>query len=84
MNDITKETFLAADEKVQLSILYDLQESTHRNIKEIRKLLEQHPQNCEARFQGLEKEKLKNTAIAGTTGLTGGFFAVLGKKFGWW
>ena len=84
MGDLSKETFEKAGTETQMLILFDYQKATHDTLEAIKEILKSHPTNCIERLSALESKGVKNTIFAGGSGLTGGFFAVLGKKFGWW
>jgi Mg2+ and Co2+ transporter CorA len=83
MTGITKETFKEADPETKMDILFDCQRETSDDIKQIMKLMQEHPLNCESRFKKLEKRKFKDTIVAGGMGFIGGFSAVIAKLKLW-
>uniref|UniRef100_A0A6M3IHX3 Uncharacterized protein n=1 Tax=viral metagenome TaxID=1070528 RepID=A0A6M3IHX3_9ZZZZ len=61
---ITKETFKEATPEVQSHLLYDCLNEIHGDVAGIK--------------DSLQRRKIIDTTISGTTGLVGGFLAVFG------
>lgn len=73
-NGITRETFDAMDTNSKLGVLFDYLSSYHAACAPQRA-------ECDARFHKIEKRKLVDTGVSGVTGLVGGFFAVVVRRF---
>jgi len=72
---VEKSTFIGAgDEETYRSLSYDMFKSIHDSQVTV---AEKH----DKRISCLEKRKIKDTTIAAGSGLTGGFLAVLLRKW---
>jgi len=83
---ITRETFLAATQGTREEILFDFLEEILRRtaviegkLKKMEFISNQVKDQC-GRISALEKRKMLDTGIAATTGIIGGFIAILTKK----
>ena len=76
MSGITKETFKEADADTKLDILFDY-------VKDIYSTQTAQIETCNKRFKKIEKRKVKDTVVACSLGLIGGFAAVIAKLKIW-
>ena len=73
---IKKETFLEADEHTQRALTFDL-------LSEIYKNQCVQLEACDNRFKSIEKKRKFDTVLAGSSGLFGGFVAMIVKFKVW-
>jgi len=73
-SNITKETFMEADEHTQMGIIFDL-------VSGLYERLDRQLERCDSRFGCLEKNKTKATVYATIGGFAGGITAFFSQWF---
>lgn len=75
-HDITKDTYVNADEKTTKALTYDLINGLYVENERLQKKVDENKSDCNDKIKKLENRKKFDTTVSAVSGGIGGFFAM--------
>lgn len=75
-HEVERSTYIDADERTTKALTYDMLTNLYRKLSDLIECQEKQITTCTKRFETLETRKRKDSAIAASGGILGGFVAM--------